>query len=186
MNVPLVSWNWKISLLTIFVIILVALYSLIKPWPTFTNGLINFSNGFTNLVTKLKMFYKLDVKLWLWTKSNLLISKWTEQVDKQVSKTWSEEVLRVLSWHISVLLYCLPWTTSMSSLRFIQDDFSEKFLTHSFGYNQLDQLTCAICGTVIKNEIIWNAHLQSKKHKEVLIFPLHFWSVCFIYKWLTR
>ena len=63
MNVPLVSWNWKISLLTVFLIILVALYSLIKQWPTFTNGLINFSNGFTNLVTKPKMFYKLDVKL---------------------------------------------------------------------------------------------------------------------------
>jgi len=33
-------------------------------------------------------------------------------------------------------------------------------------YNNLDQLVCKLCNNVIKNEIIWTSHLQSKRHKE--------------------
>jgi len=33
-------------------------------------------------------------------------------------------------------------------------------------YNNLDQLVCVICTKVIKDDSLWNPHLQSKKHKE--------------------
>merc|ERR1712150_156856 len=33
-------------------------------------------------------------------------------------------------------------------------------------YNTLDQLVCILCNNVIKNDFMWNAHLQSKQHKE--------------------
>ncbi|XP_033231270.1 zinc finger protein 830 [Belonocnema kinseyi] len=33
-------------------------------------------------------------------------------------------------------------------------------------YNSLGQLTCAICKSVISNELVWPTHLNSKKHKE--------------------
>lgn len=33
-------------------------------------------------------------------------------------------------------------------------------------YNNLEQLVCVICTKVVKDDSLWNAHLQSKKHKE--------------------
>lgn len=36
-------------------------------------------------------------------------------------------------------------------------------------YNNLGQLSCVICTKVIKDESVWNAHLQSKRHKDNVI-----------------
>ncbi|XP_056020807.1 zinc finger protein 830-like [Ostrea edulis] len=33
-------------------------------------------------------------------------------------------------------------------------------------YNTLDQLVCVLCNTVIKSNILWNAHIQGRQHKE--------------------
>lgn len=33
-------------------------------------------------------------------------------------------------------------------------------------YNSIGQLTCIICNQVVKSELIWNAHLNSKQHLE--------------------
>ncbi|XP_045187444.2 zinc finger protein 830-like [Mercenaria mercenaria] len=35
-------------------------------------------------------------------------------------------------------------------------------------YNSLDQLVCVVCNTVVKSDLLWPAHLQSKPHKEKL------------------
>lgn len=34
-------------------------------------------------------------------------------------------------------------------------------------YNNAGQLFCVLCNAPVKNELLWNAHIQSKKHKEV-------------------
>lgn len=34
-------------------------------------------------------------------------------------------------------------------------------------YNSLGQLFCVLCNAPVKSELLWNAHVQSKKHKEV-------------------
>ncbi|XP_057292965.1 zinc finger protein 830-like [Hydractinia symbiolongicarpus] len=48
-----------------------------------------------------------------------------------------------------------------------QQKNTKKKIKHPLAkYNNLDQLVCIICNSVIKNEIVWNAHLQSKRHKE--------------------
>ncbi|XP_066925985.1 zinc finger protein 830-like [Clytia hemisphaerica] len=36
-------------------------------------------------------------------------------------------------------------------------------------YNALGQVTCQICNTPLKNEMLWNTHLQSRKHKENVV-----------------
>ena len=41
------------------------------------------------------------------------------------------------------------------------------FLPHR--YNSLDQLMCVICNVHVKSDILWPTHLQSKKHKEVMM-----------------
>ena len=41
------------------------------------------------------------------------------------------------------------------------------FLSYTVRYNALGQIICQICGTALKNEMLWNPHLQSRKHKEV-------------------
>ncbi|XP_064602871.1 zinc finger protein 830-like [Liolophura sinensis] len=33
-------------------------------------------------------------------------------------------------------------------------------------YNSLGQLVCSLCNCVVKNELLWKTHLQSKQHKE--------------------
>ncbi|XP_062611845.1 zinc finger protein 830-like [Saccostrea cucullata] len=35
-------------------------------------------------------------------------------------------------------------------------------------YNTLEQLVCILCNTVIKSNILWNAHIQGRQHKERL------------------
>lgn len=35
-----------------------------------------------------------------------------------------------------------------------------------FRYNALGQLVCVLCNLQVKSEILWNTHLQSRKHKE--------------------
>ncbi|XP_022082796.1 zinc finger protein 830-like [Acanthaster planci] len=35
-------------------------------------------------------------------------------------------------------------------------------------YNSLGQLVCIVCNCQVKSEIVWPAHLQGKKHKEIL------------------
>ena len=47
-------------------------------------------------------------------------------------------------------------------IKFFLDTISDR-------YNALGQVTCQICSTALKNEILWNTHLQSRKHKEVAI-----------------
>lgn len=44
--------------------------------------------------------------------------------------------------------------------------FTELF-TSLCRYNTLDQLVCVLCNTVIKSNILWNAHIQGRQHKEV-------------------
>ncbi|XP_052698303.1 zinc finger protein 830-like [Crassostrea angulata] len=42
-------------------------------------------------------------------------------------------------------------------------------VTHPLAkYNTLDQLVCVLCNTVIKSNILWNAHIQGRQHKEKL------------------
>ncbi|XP_020899673.1 zinc finger protein 830 [Exaiptasia diaphana] len=36
-------------------------------------------------------------------------------------------------------------------------------------YNSLGQLFCVLCNATVKNELLWNAHVQGKKHKESLL-----------------
>ncbi|CAL1538061.1 unnamed protein product, partial [Lymnaea stagnalis] len=36
-------------------------------------------------------------------------------------------------------------------------------------YNSLNQLICIVCSNVIKNDLLWIAHIQSKQHKERVI-----------------
>lgn len=36
-------------------------------------------------------------------------------------------------------------------------------------YNSLNQLVCILCNNIIKNDLLWVSHLQSKQHKEVNI-----------------
>jgi len=44
---------------------------------------------------------------------------------------------------------------------------SAKKINHPLAkYNNLDQLSCVICAKVIKDDSLWNPHLQSKKHKD--------------------
>ncbi|XP_060079789.1 zinc finger protein 830-like [Ylistrum balloti] len=44
-----------------------------------------------------------------------------------------------------------------------------KRVEHQFAkYNSIDQLVCVVCNTVIKSGLLWQAHLQSKQHKEKL------------------
>lgn len=44
---------------------------------------------------------------------------------------------------------------------------SAKRINHPLAkYNNLDQLSCIICTKVLKDDSLWNPHLQSKKHKE--------------------
>lgn len=44
---------------------------------------------------------------------------------------------------------------------------SAKRVNHPLAkYNNLEQLSCVICSKVIKDDSLWNPHLQSKKHKE--------------------
>ena len=33
-------------------------------------------------------------------------------------------------------------------------------------YNQLGQLTCIVCNQIVKSELMWNAHINSKLHLE--------------------
>ena len=33
-------------------------------------------------------------------------------------------------------------------------------------YNQLGQLTCIVCNQIVKSELMWNAHINSKSHLE--------------------
>jgi len=33
-------------------------------------------------------------------------------------------------------------------------------------YNSLNQVVCILCNNVLKNDLLWTAHLQSKQHKE--------------------
>jgi len=48
-----------------------------------------------------------------------------------------------------------------------QQKQTSKKINHPLAkYNNLEQIVCIICNTAIKNEIVWNAHLQSRKHKE--------------------
>ena len=35
-------------------------------------------------------------------------------------------------------------------------------------YNSLDQLSCLVCGVVIKSDILWASHLASRKHKDAV------------------
>ena len=35
-------------------------------------------------------------------------------------------------------------------------------------YNSLDQLSCLVCGMVIKSDILWASHLASRKHKDAV------------------
>lgn len=35
-------------------------------------------------------------------------------------------------------------------------------------YNDLDQAVCKICNVVVKSEVLWNPHLASRAHKEVI------------------
>ncbi|XP_022329781.2 zinc finger protein 830-like [Crassostrea virginica] len=35
-------------------------------------------------------------------------------------------------------------------------------------YNTLDQLVCVLCNTVVKSNILWNAHIQGRQHKDKL------------------
>ena len=42
-----------------------------------------------------------------------------------------------------------------------------EFLT-SYTYNSLGQLVCVVCSCQVKSELLWNAHLQGRTHKEVL------------------
>ena len=35
-------------------------------------------------------------------------------------------------------------------------------------YNELDQAVCKICNVVVKSEVLWNPHLASRAHKEVI------------------
>ena len=41
----------------------------------------------------------------------------------------------------------------------------------SHRYNSVGQLTCAVCSVPVKSGIVWPAHLQSKRHKEVAHTP---------------
>ena len=36
-----------------------------------------------------------------------------------------------------------------------------------YRYNSLGQLSCGICNVPVKSNVLWTAHVQSKKHKEV-------------------
>ncbi|KAH9514288.1 hypothetical protein Btru_028616 [Bulinus truncatus] len=36
-------------------------------------------------------------------------------------------------------------------------------------YNSLNQLICVLCNNVIKNDLLWSAHIQSKQHKENIL-----------------
>ena len=33
-------------------------------------------------------------------------------------------------------------------------------------YNSAGQLTCILCSTVVKNELVWPAHVSGKLHKD--------------------
>ncbi|XP_065882324.1 zinc finger protein 830-like isoform X2 [Dysidea avara] len=36
-------------------------------------------------------------------------------------------------------------------------------------YNSLGQLSCGICNVPVKSNVLWTAHVQSKKHKEMIV-----------------
>ncbi|RDD40652.1 Zinc finger protein 830 [Trichoplax sp. H2] len=57
----------------------------------------------------------------------------------------------------------------MSSFRkLIKGKASQKKINSPLArYSNTGQLSCAICNCNVKNELLWNAHIQSKKHKEV-------------------
>ncbi|XP_065666562.1 zinc finger protein 830-like isoform X1 [Hydra vulgaris] len=47
---------------------------------------------------------------------------------------------------------------------------SVKKINHPLAkYNNLDQIVCIVCDLTVKNEIMWNTHLQSRKHKENVV-----------------
>ncbi|BFZ07753.1 hypothetical protein BsWGS_10792 [Bradybaena similaris] len=47
---------------------------------------------------------------------------------------------------------------------------SSKKVNHPLAkYNSLNQLVCILCNNVIKNDILWTSHLQSRQHKEKAI-----------------
>lgn len=52
-------------------------------------------------------------------------------------------------------------------------------------YNSSGQLYCVLCNGPVKNELLWNAHVQGKKHKEVrtviLLYFLVLHSTCIMY-----
>ena len=40
-------------------------------------------------------------------------------------------------------------------------------LCEYFRYNNAGQLFCVLCNTVIKSDLLWDAHIRGVKHKEV-------------------
>lgn len=49
-----------------------------------------------------------------------------------------------------------------------------------FRYNNVGQLFCVLCNTIIKSDLLWDAHIRGVKHKEVfmqlLLLQLLAWS----------
>lgn len=43
------------------------------------------------------------------------------------------------------------------------------FLNNVNTYNELNQLTCALCKIVVKSEALWPVHLNSKTHKDTVL-----------------
>ncbi|CAG5132647.1 unnamed protein product [Candidula unifasciata] len=44
---------------------------------------------------------------------------------------------------------------------------SSKKVNHPLAkYNSLNQLVCVLCNNIIKNDLLWTSHLQSRQHKE--------------------
>lgn len=55
--------------------------------------------------------------------------------------------------------------TDFKQLIASSDKFAAKKIESPFAkYNSLGQLTCIICNQVVKSELVWNAHLNSKTH----------------------
>ena len=49
-------------------------------------------------------------------------------------------------------------------------------------YNNVGQLSCAICSVLIKSDILWKTHLTSKKHKSVSnLISVCILVVCFVF-----
>ena len=41
-----------------------------------------------------------------------------------------------------------------------------QFLFSAAKYNSAGQLTCILCASVVKNELVWPAHVNGKVHKD--------------------